>query len=432
MAQIDEATPNAGRFPRSDALGTRSSRVIPLATQTLSKSATQWMQGSVPMFMERGSGSHLWDLDGNEWVDFPMALGPVLLGYSNSRVDDAIRAQIRDGYVFTLNHPLEVEVAERIVESVPGVEAVRFGKSGSDALSAAVRAARARTGRSHVLTCGYHGWHDWYIGVTSRHAGIPDVVRDLVSSFAFNDIDSLKAMLEAHEGQVAAVVLEPAGADVPAPGFLQGVVDLAHHHGALVVFDEVITGFRLAVGGAVERYGVDPDLVCYGKALGNGMPVSAVAGPWRVMEVFEEIFFSGTHGGEVLSLAAARAVLDTIEDGSVLASIETLGTRLRSAFDEIVSRYGMGTRVRVGGEPQRTVVTFPGDNDQLLRSWVQQCMAEQRILFNGSMFISAAHSDEDIDRAIVSFECALKAAAEDHDLGSRLTAAPLQTVFRPV
>ena len=254
-----------------------------------------------------------------------MALGPVILGYAEPVVDDAVRAQLDQGITFSLSHPLEAEVAERIIALCPGVEAVRFAKSGSDAVSAAIRAARALTGRDLVLAAGYHGWHDWYIGSTTRDLGVPKAVADLTMTFRFGDLDHLRSVLERHPGEVAAVVVEPSGAEVPEPGHLQAIVDLAHEHGALAVFDEIITGFRLAPGGARQRYGVVPDLSCYGKALGNGMPIAAVAGAWPTMRIFEDVFFSGTHGGETLSLAAARAVLDTVADGTVLADIEAKG-----------------------------------------------------------------------------------------------------------
>jgi glutamate-1-semialdehyde aminotransferase len=404
--------------------------VIPAGTQTLSKSPTQFVQGPSPIYLRRGHGAHVWDVDGNRYLDYPMALGPVLLGYAHPAVDDAIRRQLADGITFTLMHPLEVEVAERIVASCPGVEAVRFAKSGSDALSAAVRAARAITGRDGVLVSGYHGWHDWYAGTTSRAAGVPQAVRDLVTTFRFDDLDDLERALASRAGEVAAVVLEPSGADVPSPGYLQQAVDLARRHGALSVFDEVITGFRLAPGGARERYAVEPDLSCYGKALGNGMPISAVGGRWSVMRVFEDVFVSSTHGGEALSLAAARAVLDTIADGGVLAEIWARGRHLLDGVGALIDAHGVGDRVRVGGEPPRAVVQFGGDEPLVARSWVQQCLVERGILFNGSLFVSAAHTDGDVAETLAAFDAAFSELGRD-DLVDLLAGPPVQEVFRP-
>lgn len=401
-----------------------------MGTQTMSKSPTQFVQGISPIYLQRGSGSHVWDVDGNEYIDYPMALGPVILGYAEPAVDEAINRQLRDGITFTLMHPLEVEVAERIVALCPGVEAVRFGKSGSDAMSAAVRAARAVTGRDHVLVAGYHGWHDWYIGSTTRNVGVPKAVSALTSTFRFNDLDDLDRLLSEHRGEVAAVIIEPAGAQAPAPGFLEALIDRCRAAGAVSVFDEVITGFRLAPGGARERYGVLPDVSCYGKALGNGMPISAVAGTWSVMRAFEDVFFSGTHGGEALSLAAARSVLDAIADGTLLADINKRGRRMLDGIRDLIDRHGVDGRVSVGGEPQRSVLGFTGPDDLVVKSWVQQCLIEAGSLFNGSMFICARHTDSDVDATLAAFDTAFAALRDHADVGDLLAGAPLQPVFR--
>jgi len=196
------------------------------------------------------------------------------------------------------------------------------------------------------------------------------------------------------------------------------------------VFDEVITGFRLAPGGARERYGVVPDLSCYGKALGNGMPISAVAGRWSVMAEFEEVFVSGTHGGEALSLAAARAVLDTIADGTVLAGIRTRGKRMLKGIESLIETYGVGDAVGVGGEPERAVVVVRGPEPELLRSWLQQCVLEEGCLFNGSMFICARHTDADVDRALTGLERALAGLADGTAVAERLRGPLLRPVFR--
>lgn len=415
---------------RSLDLWQRAERVIPLGTQTLSKSPTQFVQGATPIFLQRGSGAHVWDVDGNEFIDYPMALGPVLLGYAEPSVDEAIRRQLGDGITFTLMHPLEVEVAERIVRMCPGVEAVRFGKTGSDALSAAVRAARAITGRDGVLVGGYHGWHDWYVGTTTRDLGVPGAVKDLTFSFPFGDIEALDELLETAPVPIAAVVLEPSGLEVPAPGYLQSVIDLAHEHGALVVFDEIIVGFRLAPGGARERYGVEPDMSCYGKAMGNGMPIAAIGGTWEVMSVFEDIFFSGTHGGEALSLAAARVVLDTVADGVVLDGIESLGTVLQTGMSERIHAHDLSDRLRVSGEPHRSVVSFPGSASLIDKSWVQQTFSQRGVLFNGSMFVSSRHTAEDVERTLQAFDEACAGLVGGADVRSRLVGDPVQPVFR--
>lgn len=288
------------RYQQSEALLERALRTIPLGSQTFSKSRTQYPFGVSPYFIERGRGSHVWDVDGNEYVDMISGLCALTLGYCDPDVDAAVKAQLEDGIIFSLPHRLEMEVAEQLVSMVPCAEMVRFGKNGSDATAGAVRVARAFTGRDHVAVCGYHGWQDWYIGTTARNRGVPQATRDLSHTWAYNNIESLDAIFKAHPGQVAAVILEPMNVVEPAPGFLQAVKELTHKHGALLVFDETITGFRYANGGAQQLFGVTPDLATFGKGLANGYPVSAVAGRADVMQLMEEIFFSFTFGGETL------------------------------------------------------------------------------------------------------------------------------------
>ncbi|WP_165964019.1 aminotransferase class III-fold pyridoxal phosphate-dependent enzyme [Actinomadura sp. KC216] len=415
----------ARSFVQSEAWSARADRVIPGGGQTLSKAPSQWAAGA-PSLLRRAEGGHVWDVDGNEWVDFPMALGPVVLGHADPRVEQAIVRQLRDGISFTMTHPLEVEVAERIVELCPGVDAVRFAKTGSEATTAAVRLARARTGRERVLVCGYHGWHDWYAAVTPTAKGVPRHAAELVTPFPFNDLRAVTEELRA--GDVAAVVLDPCGPGRPRPGFLEGVVEACRRAGALSIFDEVVAGFRVAPGGAREKYGVVPDLSCYGKALGNGMPLSAVAGGRETMREFGEVLVSGTYGGETLSLAAARTVLDVVSEGTVLPRIGRLGERLQAGMDGSVRRHGLTELVTVGGEPCRPVVGFGGD--QVVKSWFQQCFTADGLLFTGTFNLCAAHSDEDLDRALTAFERACAALAEEGDATRLLQGAPVTPVRR--
>jgi glutamate-1-semialdehyde aminotransferase len=415
----------------------RARRVIPAFTQTLSKNPTQWTQGVAPAYIARASGAHVWDVDGNRYVDFPMALGPVILGHADPGVAEAVVRQLREGIIFTLPHPIEIEVAERVVELVPCADRVRFGKTGSDVTTAAVRLARACTGRDEILACGYHGWHDWYIGTTSRADGVPQAVAALTGTFGFNDLDSLDAALESRPGRVAAVILEPCASDEPAPGFLDGVVERAHAAGALVIFDEIITGFRLAPGGAQERYGVEPDLAAFGKALGNGMPISALVGRAELMDRLEEVFYSGTHGGETLSLAAANAVLDRL-DAAAYKALYAMGERLRDGVQHAIDEHGLADWVRISGAAPRTVVTIrepeglgPGLPAKTL---VQQELLKRGVLFNGSNFICLAHSDEDLEQAIDAYGEALARLAEglSGNLLDLLEGKPVSPAFRPL
>jgi glutamate-1-semialdehyde 2,1-aminomutase/spore coat polysaccharide biosynthesis protein SpsF len=421
---------------RSGELLTRAYGLIPGASQTLSKGPTQWVQGVAPAFLERGEGAYVWDVDGNRYLDLPMALGPVLLGHRHPAVEHAIEEQLRSGIVFSLPHPIEIEVAERIAALVPGAERVRFAKSGSDATSAAVRLARAHTGRERVVVTGYHGWHDWYIGSTTRHLGVPGAVRALVEPVAFGDLPGLSSALERHDGEVACVVCEPIGAFEPSPELLAQTVELAHRHGALAIFDEVISGFRVAPGGAQERFGVRADLVCFGKALGNGMPVSALAGAARVMDGLSEVFFSGTHGGETLSLAAARATLDVLAGEPVNERLWRLGERLQKGVQGAIEHHGLGEWVSCAGAPPWTIVSVhePDPDGETLpaKSLLQQEMVRRGVLFNGSNFISHAHIEADIDLAVEAYDGAFAVLAQalPDDVESHLEGPPVTPAFR--
>ena len=278
------------RYRRSEELLERALRVIPLGSQTFSKSLTALPFGVSPYFVDRASGSRLWDIDGNEYVDFVNGLACVTLGYCDPDVDAAVRAQMQHGVTFSLPHRLETEVSELLVEMIPCAEKVRFAKNGTDATSGAIRVARAYTGRERVAVCGYHGWQDWYIGSTSRDLGVPNAVKALTHSFRYNDVDSLGSLLERHPGEFAAVMLEPMTSEFPRDGFLQRVRDAAHEHGAVLVFDETITGFRYALGGAQQELGVTPDMATFGKGIANGYPLSALVGRAQYMDLIEQVF----------------------------------------------------------------------------------------------------------------------------------------------
>jgi glutamate-1-semialdehyde aminotransferase len=401
----------------------------------MSKGPSQWAQGVAPAFLTRGSGCRVWDVDGNEYLDFPMALGPMILGHGHPAVNAAIIEQLEQGITFTLPHPLEVEVAERIVRLVPGAEMVRFGKTGSDVTSAAVRLARAVTGRERVIAAGYHGWHDWYIGSTAWRLGVPQGVLELVDMVPAGDLDALSDALMRTSGQVAAVIVEPAGAHEPASGELQRVIELAHQHGALAVFDEIVTGFRLAPGGAQEHYGVQADLVCLGKALGNGMPISALTGPAQYMSLLERIFFSGTHGGETLSLAAAGATIDVITSEDVCPYLWQQGEVLQSGIRALVARHGLSDWVTCTGPAPITIVAVrePGPGPQLpAKTLLQQELLKRGVLYNSTHLLSLAHGEAEIAQALAAYDeaFAVLAAALPDGVAEYLEAEPLGPVFR--
>jgi len=338
------------RYRRSLELLEHALGLIPTGTQTFSKSSLMLPRGNAPAFLREGRGGRVTDVDGNEYVDLMAALLAVMLGYRDPDVDRAIRAQLERGISFSLATELEATLAERLVDRIPCAEMVRFAKNGTDATSAAIRVARAATGRDHVITIGYHGWQDWYVAATTRDKGVPAAVSALTHAVAFNDAEALESALEARAGEVAAVMLEPVTPVAePEPGYLEHVCRLANAHGAVLVFDEIIAGCRLHRGGAQALYGVTPDLACLGKALGNGMPLSAVVGRRELMREFEEVFLSGTFGGESLSLAAAIAVLDKIDREPVIDTLWHTGRVLGDGMRECIAAHGLDEVMSVRG-----------------------------------------------------------------------------------
>jgi glutamate-1-semialdehyde aminotransferase len=436
MANNVSANPSDPIISASDALYRRAARLIPGATQTLAKGAGQYVRGVAPKFIQRARGAHVWDVDGNQYLDFTMGVGPVVLGYGEPAVDAAIRAQLDDGITFSQPHPLEVEVAERVNAIVPGAEAVRFGKNGCDVTTAAVRVARAFTGRDKVLCCGYHGWHDWYISVTDRGRGVPAAVAELTHTIAYNDLGSVE---DALDDDTACVILEPVTFEEPRPGFLQGLKKLCEARGALLIFDEMWTGFRLALGGAQERFGVTADLACFSKAIANGMPLSVLTGRADVMRLFErDVFFYSTFGGEALSLAAAAATMRELEVRGVPAALDRLGGELRDGYNALAAELGLEFTKCVG-YGCRTLVTFApvgaaaGADPLSMKSFVQQELVRHGVLWTGFHNLCAAHDASDLGYLLGAYRTilpALEQALKRGKLAESLRGEPVEPVFR--
>ena len=386
------------QFKKGNAYFERAVKTIPLATQTFSKSYQQWAKGVTPLFIDRGRGCRVWDLDGNSYLDYVLGLLPVILGHRDVDVDEAIAKQMQKGISFSLASPLEAELAEQLVRLVPCAEMVRFGKNGSDATSAAIRLARAHTGRDRVALCGYHGWHDWYIGTTTRDLGVPDAVKNLSTAFPFNDADALEKLLKDDPNGFAAVILEPDGTTSPSPGFLERVRQVTEKYGVLLIFDEIVTGFRVDMGGAQNHFGVIPDLAAFGKSMGNGMPISAVTGCADIMTDMEKIFFSGTFGGEALSLAASIATINKLEKTDTPKRLQVLGNRLASSAREIITSHKLGDYLEIKGPSWRPyVVVNKTDLDpNLVTSLLRQEFVAHGLLFASGFNMSLAHDEEGV------------------------------------
>jgi glutamate-1-semialdehyde 2,1-aminomutase len=424
------------RYRASEAALARARRTIPLGAQTFSKSVTQYPFGVSPYFAARAKGSRIWDVDGNEYIDCVNSLCAVTLGYCDPDVDAAVAAQLQKGTLFTLSSELEAAVAERIVAMVPSAEMVRFGKNGSDATAGAVRVARAATRRDHVLVCGYHGWQDWYVASTTRDKGVPSTTKELTHKFVYNDTAGFDALLAELDGRLAAVIIEPMNVEAPKPGFLEHLRGETRKRGIVLVFDETITGFRYANGGAQERFGVTPDLTTLGKGLANGFPLSAVCGRADLMREMEEVFFSFTMGGETLSLAAADAVLAKLVREPVCATMRLRGDRLTAGLEARIMRHGVGDFCKLSGDPTWSFLLIGdsgGSSSFEIKTLFLQEMFARGILALGSHNISYAHSESDIDAILAVYDAVLpilRQAVDDRVVRQLLKAEPLRPLFK--
>jgi glutamate-1-semialdehyde 2,1-aminomutase len=424
------------RYEMSELLLKRALETIPLGTQTFSKSKTQLPMGVSPFYATHAKGSKLYDVDGNEYIDFTNSLASVTLGYMDPDVTARVKKQIDKGTIFSIASELEIEVAEKIVKMVPCAQMVRFGKNGSDATSGAIRLARAYTGKDHVFVCGYHGWQDWYIGSTARNLGVPKSVSDLTHTFQYNQIETLEQLFRDFNNSVAAVILEPANIQMPKDNFLEKVKKITHQNNAVLIFDEIITGFRYAKGGAQEFFNVIPDLACFGKGLANGYPISAIAGDKQIMRLMEEIFFSFTFGGELLSLAAASATLDKLINYPVIEKLEKTGAVLKRKIHDKISSLELNEIFEISGHPSWTFFTIK-DTDWAssyeIKTLYLQEMFHNLIFTIGTHNLSFVHSEEDVDKLVSAYELFMlkvKNVRTSKDFHALLGTQPLQPLFK--
>jgi glutamate-1-semialdehyde aminotransferase len=373
-------------------------RLIPGGSQTNAKRPSAFAFGAYPIFVSRAKGCRVEDIDGNTYIDFVHGCGPIVLGYRYPAVDRAVRRQLRKGIIGGLLYPVETETARLLCEMVPCAEMVRFLKGGGEATAAAVRIARACTGREVIVSHGYRGWPDVWAAATNNR-GVPACLSPLTVSYPFNDLAAAEKIMDEHAGRVAALFISVLG-EAPAEGYLQALCDLAHRHGALFVMDEVITGFRLAPGGAQEYFGVTPDLACFAKAMANGMPVSAVAGKAEHMEVLADLAVTVTYGGEALSLAAAAATMREIRDKNVPEYLWHIGRRFMDRLEKAAEESGIPFRCS-GLAPVNHMQFLEVEGEERTLVWLYflQEMAARGVLFRrGSMnAMTFSHREKDVE-----------------------------------
>jgi glutamate-1-semialdehyde 2,1-aminomutase len=422
----------------------KAKSLIPGGGHTYSKGADQF-PSNAPSIIDHGKGCHLFDVDGNKFLDLGMSLGTVILGHAYEPVLDAVRKELVKGVNFVRPSIIEGQLAEKIIDIVPSAEMVKFAKNGSDATTAAVKLARAYTGREHVVRCqndAFNAVHDWFIGSTIMDSGVPKCVRDLTLQFEYNNIESLKILFDLHPGKIACVLLEPVSMIEPKEGFLESVKKLCEDNGAILIFDEVVSGFRFSLGGAQEMVKVKPHLTALGKAMANGFSVSALVGQKEIMRLGgidhdrERVFLlSTTHGGETHSLAASLATINEIEKYNIIDHFWKIGKRLQDGVKEAAISVGAEKYVDVFGYPCKPGFGFKdhtGEFSMAARTLFLQETAARGVLIP-YVVPSFSHKEEDIDVAIEVIKDALvelKDGIENNTLMEKIQCEIVKPVFR--
>ena len=440
----NEENARNGTHRRSMTASERLSYLIPGGAHTYSKGEDQYPEGLAPV-IAHGSGGRVWDVDGNEYIEYGSGLRSVALGHARSEVVAAVRVQLERGSNFVRPSIVELEAAELFLETVRSAEMVKFAKNGSDVTTAAVRLARAVTGRPLVAVCGdqpFFSTDDWFIGTTPMAAGIPSAISDLTVSFPYGDLAVTEDLFQTFDGQIACLILEATTQHDPPEEYLTGLLDLTHRYDSLLIFDEMIAGFRLSASGAQGLFGVTPDLSTFGKALGNGFAVSALAGRRDLMErggirhEHERVFLlSTTHGAETHALAAAIAVMRIHQEEDVPAQLRRLGQRLADGVAEVASAAGVGDHLITRGRPENLV--FATLDEELRPSQQYRTLFMRQLILGGvlgpSFVVSTALTDDDIDRTIdvVADACGIYCKALDAgDPTPWLDGRPIKPVFR--
>lgn len=434
---------NRKSFDRSNALRARFHELIPGGCHTYAKGDDQYPEGMAP-YIVRGEGCRVWDVDGNEFIEYGSGLRAVTLGHAYAPVVEAARAQLGLGANFVRPATLELECAEAFLEVVPRAEMVKFCKDGSDATSGALKLARAHTGRDLVAICANHPFFsvdDWFIGASGMPGGIPQATRELTVKFNYNDLASLEKLFEQHPGKLAAVVLEAEKETAPAPGFFEGIRKLCDRHGAVFILDEMITGFRWHAGGAQARYGIEPDLSTFGKALANGFSVSALAGKRELMRLGgadhdrERVFLlSTTHGAETHGLAAALATMKVYRDEPVIDTLWQRGSRLAAGLREAAAAAGVAEHVPILGQPCCLVFgsrDASGQPSQPFRTLLMQQLIHRGVLAT-SLVVNYSHTEADIDQTVDAFAASFQVyrRALDEGIDKHLVGRPVQPAIR--
>lgn len=404
--------PKRINITKSNDYWNRALKLLPNGCMTISNGPISYTTNVSPKYNLKGNGCHVWDPDGNKFLDLAPGGYLKILGYNYKPLTKAIIKQVKEGSIFQMPHPLEVETAEKIVETIPSAEMVKFAKNGADVLTMGVRAARAYTGRDMIASEGYHGIHDWYIGTTERNKGVPRTVKNLTKTFEYNDIESLKKIFDDYPNKIACVTLEPVQLTPPKNNFLQKVQKITKKNGAVLMFDEIITGFRFSLQGAQGFFDIKPDLSAFGKAMTNGYSCSALVGKEDIMMEFEKgAFFSTTYGGETIGLAAAKKTIEIMQEKRVHPHLWRMGRILKNGVNKILKEYDLEDHYEINGYPIWTLIKAKEDKTGTVNEktgiLIQEAMQRGMLagLFHG---ISYGHQKKDILKGLEIYRDSLK------------------------
>ncbi len=433
---------------RSMKMYQRAGELIPGWTQLISRRASQFASGVSPVYAERAKGARFTDVDGNEYLDMMNAVSAVILGHADDVVDGAVKEQIDRGSMYTLNGPLEIELAEELVDTIPSAEMVRYAKAGGETCALAARIVRGTTGKDIILFCGYHGWHDWYQSANYlvdpesgeypfagiEPIGVPRVLAGTAVPFTYGDLDMLSDLLKKYEGQVAAVMMEPARSELPPPGYLESVKRLAHEHDALLVFDEVSCGWRLRIGGIQELTGVTPDVTTLAKAMSNGYAMGAVVGSRDAMAPAAAMFVSSTFWSDNVGLAAALTTIRELKRRNSEPFFDSMGELVKKTINDALASTGLPAACV--GLSYNPALSFDLPDPELIpiasTLFVQE-MSRRGIFTATSFRVTMAHTEKDIRQlgeAAAEVFALIKSGLDRGSMADLLECDPKKEPFR--
>ena len=391
----------------------KATNLIPGGNQLLSKRVEKFLPGFWPAYYSKAKGCEVWDLEGNHYYDFAqMGVGSCILGYADDDVNAAVIEAIQKGSMCSLNCPEEVELAEKLISFHPWAEMVRFARTGGEACAIAIRIARAATGKNRVAFCGYHGWHDWYLSANLGDAsnldgqllpgldpnGVPRELKNTTLPFNYNKVDELEELVDKYPGEIGVIIMEPSREQSPETGFLERVRNIADRIGAVLIFDEVTSGFRVNLGGIHLTCGVEPDIAVFGKALGNGFPISAVIGRRNFMDCAQNSFISSTFWTERIGFVAALATIKKMEENDVPIYLVHYGERINDGWCKLAQKYGLN--IHINGIPPLTHITFVDDDPLAAQTLYTQEMLAKGYLLGAAVYTTYAYSDSIVDQFI--------------------------------